>query len=298
MEIDVSIIIVSYNTKELIRQCLESVYQHSTDLSFEVIVVDNASTDGSQIMIKKTFCQVKLIESHENLGFGKANNLGAKVAEGKYLFLLNSDTILLNNAIAYLYQFFESNLILGIGAIGSLLLDSNLKPIHSSGKFPSITNSLIVTFLYYFDRSIYIKNRGKEQSAFVKGYFEVDYVTGADLFISNELFKKVGGFDPEFFLYYEETDLQMRIKKLGLKSLIIDSAKIVHFEGGSNKNPIPSLKSRLISTKSMLLYFKKNKNVLKYFIFRICYLILRLPILLDKRLTIKDRMNYITFLIR
>jgi GT2 family glycosyltransferase len=106
---DVSITIVNYNTKDLLKQCIESVFEKTQDVEFEIIVVDNASSDGSQQMVKELFPKVTLIESPENLGFGRANNLGNKVAKGKYLFILNSDTILIENSIYNKYinmQFF------------------------------------------------------------------------------------------------------------------------------------------------------------------------------------------------
>ena len=105
----VSIIIINYNTKLLTLDCLKSIYQHTKDIDFEVIVVDNASSDGSAEAIRESFPIVKVIEPNENLGFGRANNLGAKYAKGEYLFLLNSDTLLIENSIKKLYDFYIEN---------------------------------------------------------------------------------------------------------------------------------------------------------------------------------------------
>ena len=128
---DVSIIIVNYNTKDLIKTCIDSIYGQTDQIKFEIIVVDNASKDGSQQMIKNEFPNVILIESPENMGFGKANNFGAKHASGKYLLFLNSDTILLNNAVRYFFDFSEQNNANKIGALGSILLDIDNNPTHS-----------------------------------------------------------------------------------------------------------------------------------------------------------------------
>ena len=121
---DVSIIIVNYNTKQLLKDCLNSIYEHTENISFEVIVSDNGSKDGSIEMLKAEFPQVILIENNANLGFGKANNKGLAIAKGKYIFYLNSDTILLNNAVKLFFDYFEENgKKENIGALGCNLLD-------------------------------------------------------------------------------------------------------------------------------------------------------------------------------
>ena len=128
--INVSIIIVSYNTKELTHNCLKSVFEQTVNIDFEVIVSDNGSTDGSVEMIKKYFPQVALIENGANLGFGMANNRGLKVAKGKYIFYLNSDTILLNNAVKIFFDYWENAEDKeSIGALGGILLDKDLNRI-------------------------------------------------------------------------------------------------------------------------------------------------------------------------
>lgn len=295
---DVSIIIVNYNTRELTIQCLSSIYEQTKEIDFEIIVVDNASVDNSCISIKENFPNVLLIESKENLGFGRANNLGVKIAKGKYLFLLNSDTILLNNAIWYFHQFFETLPDTKIGAAGSILLDSELMPTHSSGRFPNIVNALKVPLFGYFDRNYFINSFRKEKKEFNnEAYFEIDYVTGADLFMPHQLYDNIGGFDPCFFLYYEETDLQKRLNYAGFKSVIIDDPKIIHLEGKSNKKPIFSNKTRIIFTKSEFLYFKKHSNLISYLVYRFCILIIRLPLLFDSRIPFADRIKYLSFLI-
>ena len=107
---DVSIIIVNYNTKKLIKNCINSIYKHTKDVDFEIIVSDNGSVDGSVEMIKSEFPNVILIENNANLGFGAANNRGLKIAKGKYIFYLNSDTVLLNNAVKYFFDYWENAL--------------------------------------------------------------------------------------------------------------------------------------------------------------------------------------------
>ena len=131
---DVSIIIVNYNTKELTAACINSIFQYTEGVEFEVILVDNASTDSSKAVFSQD-PRVRYIYSDRNLGFGRANNLGIREATGRYLFFLNSDTILLNNAVKYFFDFCEKNPEHKIGALGAVLKDRNLRNIHSYGRF-------------------------------------------------------------------------------------------------------------------------------------------------------------------
>ncbi|MDY0987395.1 N-acetylglucosaminyl-diphospho-decaprenol L-rhamnosyltransferase [Flavobacterium sp. ACN2] len=289
---NVSIIIVNYNTKDLLSNCIGSIYSNTKDVDFEIIIVDNASIDGSQELIKEKFPEVVLIESEVNLGFGKANNLGAEFAKGDYLFLLNSDTILQNNAVFYFLDFYKKNNNLNIGCLGGMLVDENGEIIHSAEQFPLkrtvifkiINNYLSKLFKYPYKLDIIKFDNNR--------YVEVDYITGADLFLTKELFLKAGKFDPVFFMYFEETDLQLQIHKLGLKRYLIKEPKIIHLEGASVAEEDFSAKKRMMINDGMFKYFKKNSFILSYYLFRFVYLIVRLPILLDKRLTLKEKSQF------
>ena len=267
MDIKVSIIIVSFNTKELTRQCLVSVYEKTKDISFEVIVSDNGSKDGSVEMIKEEFPQVVLIENGENLGFGKANNKGLKIAKGKYIFYLNSDTILLNNAVKLFYDYWIS--VSNICALGCVLQDNNGVIIHSGGAFPSYK------YLCHYYKSRMIKNYAKAIAKFLhiakflknqkvkKGrkpenvkIGEIDYITGADLFLEND---ENAYFDEDFFLYYEETDLQLRLKnKTGKKCILLDTPKIVHLTYKDNPNIVIESKGQIFNQVSAIKYAQKH----------------------------------------
>ena len=148
-EIDVSVIIVNYNTKTLTKECVDSVYAQTNGVTFEVILVDNASTDGSTDMFEEDQ-RIVFVESKVNLGFGKANNLGYRYAKGKYIFFLNSDTLLLNNAIGLFSHKMEtaSN---SIGCMGCLLQDASSKKTHSFADFPSVGNLLFYQWPTLFD---------------------------------------------------------------------------------------------------------------------------------------------------
>ena len=236
---DVSIIIVNYNTKDLLKNCLESIYKQTKEISFEIIISDNGSTDGSIKMIKDKFPQVTLIENNANLGFGAANNKALEIAKGKFVFYLNSDTVLLNNAVKYFYDYWETSPEKDkIGALGANLLDENMNIIHSYGNFAGYKialkqlfkmffSNIILSILFIFHISIEKRNSSSIETKFIG---EVDYVTGADLFLLNDLNAK---FDEYFFLYFEEADLQKKLFNQNKKRLIIEGPLIQHFCGGS-----------------------------------------------------------------
>lgn len=272
---DVSIIIVNYNTKELTRNCLKSIYEHTYDIDFEVIVSDNGSTDGSIEMIKSEFPQVILIENKVNLGFGAANNRGLKIAKGKYVFYLNSDTILLNNAVKMFFDYWENSPEKEtIGALGALLLGADGTYTHSYGDFPTYKKQIYGLFGYFLD-SIRLKKIIKKILKIKKSEFKtgaVGYITGADLFLKNN---ETAFYDEHFFMYFEETDLQLRLLEHGLNRLIISGPKIVHLCGGSdganNKYYSFSKKSSIYYWISCIYYFSKNSfSTFKLILLQLC----------------------------
>lgn len=278
---DVSIIIVNYNTKQLLADCLATVFEKTKDVAFEVIVVDNASTDGSEEYIKEHYPCVKWINGGENLGFGRANNLGAKYASGKYLFLLNSDTLLLNNAIRIFFDYAESHQHEGIGTLGSWLLDKNEKPNNSFGFFPCPKNEIGYLLGKYQLPSLSDITEEKE----------VDYITGADLFIEKRLFDKLDGFDKNIFMYYEETDLQYRLAQRGLSRKIIPGPRIIHLEGGSFENKGLSLKRFLMAQTSYNYYLRKNFHGLNYFFNRVMLCLIRLTLFITTKWTVSEKIK-------
>lgn len=270
---DVSIIIVNYNTKELIKNCINSIYKYTNDIEFEIIVSDNGSIDGSIEMLKSEFPNVILIENNANLGFGKANNKGLRIAKGKYIFYLNSDTVLLNNAVKIFYDYWEQSPNKNeIGALGCNLLDGDGKITHSGEGFPSkkkILKNALMDFLHILKLSVFFflpesfsftkKKSIKNETKKIIG--DIDYVIGADLFLKNDKFAL---FDETFILYYEDSDLQLLMKENGLRRILIDGPKIQHLEHKSNKfnKKIDFFKSfgKINSMLSAIIYTKKHLN--------------------------------------
>lgn len=261
MTIDVSVILVSYNTKDLTRNCLNSLYEKTQDVNFDVFVVDNDSKDGSCEMIKEEFPQVKLIENKENLGFGRANNIAIRQSEAKYVFLLNTDTVLINNAIKIMIEFLDNPAHQDIGACGGNLYDKDNNNALSYGYLPSLKTKFVKTFqlkLFFPNENRKISDKGLNKADELK---QVDYITGADLMIRKSVLDQVGIFDEDFFLYYEETELQHRINKAGYRIFIIPSAKIHHLERQSSTN---SKNRRKVFLESEYLFYKKCYGIKKY----------------------------------
>lgn len=261
---DVSIILVSYNTKDLTQQCIESVYKNTDGLSFEVFCVDNCSQDGSVEMIREKFPQVKLIASDKNNGFGAANNLAIQKCNSKYIFFLNTDTLLKNNAIKILFEFIESNE--KIAAAGGNLYDDEDKNILSYGWFPTVKSKFIKAFL--LNRIVKFSKTNDRCENKNEELKEVDFVSGADLMVRKSVLDEVGFFDEDFFLYYEDVELQYRIKKAGHKIYINPNAKIAHLEGASSKNRVVRRKYAL---EAEYLFFKKAYNLSKFSLVKILF---------------------------
>lgn len=200
------------------------------NLEYEIIVVDNNSpddADGTKALSENP--NVRFFQAPENLGFGRANNMAASSANGRYLFFLNPDTILVNNAITEMVSFLENNS--AVGACGGNLYDADHCPTHSFSRlFPSITKELDLASRRIISRLLFGRSHEFNYSSHP---IEVAYITGADLMIPAKVWNEVGEFSDDFFMYYEETELEYRIRKAGYKVYSIPTAKIIHLEGKS-----------------------------------------------------------------
>lgn len=253
--VNVSIIIVNYNTYDLVVKCILSVLNNTYGISYEIIVVDNNSPDRRIENLQKEFPEVVLVLNPTNDGFGSANNIGNKYAKGYYLFLLNSDTILKDNSIYELYCFLEENMET-VGACGGNLCDENLKPATSFSRFmPSFLSDIDQFFFNMLSKTIYRKNC---YYAFSKEPFEVKgNISGADLMIQKKIFDKLNGFDENYFMYYEETDLLFRLRNINYKTYIVPRSEIIHLEGASEVLQVNKLNRTYDSKKK---YYLKNKS--------------------------------------
>lgn len=253
---DVSIIIVNYNTCRMTAECIDSVRQKTVGISYEIILVDNGSTDGSKEVFEK-FEGIKYIYSDENLGFGRANNLGAKYASGEYLFLLNSDTLLINNAIKILYDYIRVHKRAGVVG-GNLYGEDGSERISFERTFHGIYYTINKLSRGVLDRIRFGHDIKFNYSALP---IKVAYISGADIMVRNDVFNNINGFDDHYFMYYEETDLCFRINKLGHEIISVPDAKIIHLEGGTvnNKNVNVNKLSMIMTSRRMFMNLNHGK---------------------------------------
>lgn len=253
--IDLSIIIVSYNTKKITKDCLKSINRSltGTKIKYEIIIIDNDSHDGSQelLITMSEDNQNHLVyrQSGENLGFGQGNNFGVKIAQGKYVLLLNSDTIVLNRSIEKLYNFYVEN-EKQIHFLGPKLLNIDLTPQPSACRFftlPVIFATLLLKGDYW----------GLTRSSPNK-FSQVDWISGACIMTTKKYFQRLGGFDKNIFMYMEEVDLLYRAKKLGLNTYFYPEAKIIHLGSASSTGKTFPI---LQVYKGFLFFYKKHYSV-------------------------------------
>lgn len=293
---DVSIVIVSYNTSRLLDECIQSI-QQETRCSYEIIVVDNASTDDSCRMLREKHPGVTLIENRENSGFAKANNQGFAVAQGRYFFMLNPDTVILEGAIDKLVNFMDDNSEVGICGPRNVGASGELQ--YNCDHFPTLWN----IFCYYAglgrlfpDSSIF--NRGGMRYWDYEQTNNVERIVGCSLLIRHDLFRQLDGLDENFFMYFEETDLCYRSFKLGKKTSYYPFAKIIHYGGESSK----TAKSNLVINKtianyfysSLYYYFYKNHGLISMFSVRFLNLLYGTYILLISQFNRDDKKNAIS----
>jgi GT2 family glycosyltransferase len=233
--VKLSIIIINHNTCELLRTCLSSIYKQTQNIVFEVIVVDNGSTDGSREMLAQDFPQVVTIFNDENKGFAAANNQGIRQAKGESVLLLNSDTEILDRAIEKTISFMEQYPEASIAGCKLLNPDGTLQP--SCRSFPSAWNLFAeATFLYLLFKKTELFG-GYHKSDFSHTETrQVDVVMGAFMMIRREVFEKAGLLDESYFMYTEETDFCYRARQFGFKVYFTPEAQIIHHVAGSKKS--------------------------------------------------------------
>jgi len=248
---NLSILIVNWNTCELVCKCLRSVYDHSNDLSFEVIVVDNASADKSRECIEREFRQVQLIRSSENLGFACGNNLAAKHARGEYLLLLNPDTEVKRDSIRNLLEFAETQSDGGAWGGVCELPDGSVDPgcrqlePNIAQRFKDLLGC-VANQVTHLDRSLTFEG-------------QVSILSGAYMMVRSDVWHDVGGFDEGFTLYAEETDLCYRIRQAGYGVYMTGKSRIIHDTGsGDPYDP----KRMLHQARGMMQFYRKHYSSL------------------------------------
>jgi GT2 family glycosyltransferase len=260
---DVSIIIVSFNTRDVLRDCLASVVQEAKPFRAEIIVVENASKDGSAEMIEREYPQITLLRSSVNLGFGNANNVALRQAKGRYFVLLNSDAFFAPGALALAMKHMDETPECGLGGCRLIGRDGELQP--SSRCFHSVVGDAIVLsgLAAKFPKSRFF-GRFDRTWANEMEPARVDWVPGAFTILRPEMLARVGEFDPDFFLYYEEVDLCLRFKQAGIPVWYWPDIVVIHI-GGESSRQLKSLEFSQRATqvvlwrmRSTLLYYRKH----------------------------------------
>jgi hypothetical protein len=255
---DLSIIILNYNTKDLTIECINSlVEQYRQELEkgqFEIVLVDNASSDDSLQAIKKLkIAGLKIVESKENLGFSKGCNLGAKNSDGEYLLFLNSDTEIKDQGFVKMLDYFRKNE--NVGVLGGALKNENGTSQSSAGKFYNLFNLFLM--LLGFERLGFLK----ESPQVIK---RVDWVSGACLMIKRKSFEKIGGFEKELFMYGEDMELCYRANWKGFAAYFYPEITLFHKERGSSNRTFAIVHIY----QAILFFYKKYKPAWQYQIAR------------------------------
>lgn len=260
---DLSIVIVSYNTKKITQDCLESINRSltGTKIKYEIIIIDNDSHDGSQEFLETMSRDVKnnLVykQSGENLGFGQGNNLGVKMAQGKYILLLNTDMIVLNRAVEKLYDFYLEN-EKEVHFLGAKLLNRDLTPQPSACRFFTLPVVFATLLLKgdYWGLTRYSPNK----------FGQVDWVSGACIMTTKKHYQRLAGFDKNIFMYMEEVDLLYRAKKLGLNTFFYPDSQIIHLGSASSSGKTFPI---LQVYRGFLFFYKKHYSIFHIFILRL-----------------------------
>lgn len=254
-----AVVIVNFNTSKLLQECLKSIFTSRQRVDFEVLVVDNGSSDDSVSLVKRKFPQVRVIEAKENLGFSKGNNLGIKALNADYYLLLNSDTLVEQSVFDELITFAKEN-FLDIASCKLLNPDRSFQA--NGGKFPfGLPLWSWLSGLDFLHPSIPSFHQGNPAY-----YRDIDWVGGTAMLIGKKLIDQIGLLDENIFMYAEDVEYCLRAKKKGFKIGWTPTASIVHLGGGSLKNP--SLSQRLGELKGLLYIYRKFKGSLSELILK------------------------------
>ena len=257
-QIDLSIIIVSWNVRELLRDCLHSLCETAGDLRLQIIVVDGASADGSADMVAGAFPEVELVRCDENVGFPRGNNMGLARATGRYLLLLNPDTIVQPGALQTLLAYLEAHA--DVGLVGAQLLNPDGSIQHSRYRFPRLSTGFFEsTWLqpYAPQRLLdhyYLRDQPSDRPV------EADWLNGACLFTRREIAATIGGLDEAYFMYSEELDWCRRLKTAGWRIVYVPEAQIIHYVGQSSEQAVTA--RHINFNRAKLRYFRKYHGAL------------------------------------
>lgn len=268
--VDLSIIIVSFNTKDLLDRCLSSIYLSKPKISFEIFVVDNVSSDGSSELVKEKYPDVKLIQNSENVGFAKANNQALRICSGRYALLLNSDTEIIGNALDVMVEFMDNHKEAGM--INPKLVYSNMELQPSPSKLPSFWKGVVWERIFWCTHLHRLFRKQYKYKAIEKGrdydkVTEIEWARGACLMIRREVIEEVGLLDETFFFGYEEADYNIRVSKEGWRRYYVPHAVVIHHGSLSHVKYGRGLRARI--DEGMFYYCEKHFGFISALIARV-----------------------------
>jgi GT2 family glycosyltransferase len=269
--LDVSVVVVSWNTRDILRDCLRSVFEQTREVSFKVIVIDNNSGDGSAEMVRTEFPAVTLIANAENRGFAAACNQGMKVSLARYTLLLNPDTVILDDAISRCVRY--ADLHPDVGVVGCQVLENEDRITPTGFSFPSPLNVFLSLsgLSRAFPRSRFF---GRPELSWWDRHSErdVDVVTGMFMLVRRAAIAQVGLMDEAYFVYSEEADWCYRFSQAGWRRVFTPSARIVHLDGGAKSTSQASKKMFVQLQKSTMIYHKKNLGLTAWWLAKLIYI--------------------------
>jgi GT2 family glycosyltransferase len=269
-DIDVSVVVVNWNTRDFLRECLQSVHRETTDVTFEVFVVDNASGDGSAEMVRAEFPSVHLIANEENRGFAAANNQALRLARGRYALVLNPDTIVTDGAIGKTVRIADGEPRVGVLGCQVLLREDAVQM--TCFRSPSATGLFL--WLTKLERLIPKSWFGGGQSYRDwdrRSARDVDVVTGMYMLVRREAMQQVGLMDEDYFVYAEEADWCVRFGKAGWRCRFTPEARIVHRDGGGKATAQIPVPMYVMGQKTLLIFLRKNRGRLSWLAGKLVY---------------------------
>jgi hypothetical protein len=252
---DLSVIIVNWNTRELLLNCLGSFYRTVKGLTFEILVVDNGSSDGSRDSVRRAFPNIELIQNQKNLGFARANNEALRKSTGRYALLLNTDVVLINGAVEKLVEFMENNPTVGIA--GGQLINADGSKQNSFDNFPSLaTEALNKSLLRLLFPKRYPSKRVNYGTP-----IDVHSVIGACMIVRSRSIREVGLLDEDYFFFLEETDWCYRMRRRRWRVCHVPQAQIVHLQGRTAN--LVKDRAKIEYYRSLYLFFRKHKGLVE-----------------------------------
>lgn len=269
-EIDVCVVVVSWNTRDILRRCLRSIFEQTREVSFDVVVVDNNSRDGSADMVRTEFPEVKVIANAGNRGFAAACNQGMRAASARFTLLLNPDTIVLDDAVSRCVQY--ANLHPDVGVVGCQVLEDEHRITPTGFSFPSPLNVFLA--LSGLSRAFPCSRLfGRPELSWWdrKTEQDVDVVTGMFMLVRREAIAQVGLMDESYFVYSEEADWCYRFARAGWRRVFTPCARIIHLDGGAKSTSQVSTKMFVQLQKSSMIYHRKNVGLAAWLLLKAIY---------------------------